>query len=92
MSEDSCPPPPVPLATWNPARGVWETQQASLLCAHSVSYLDPWPTSGSTHDGACFAPPISEPRITEHGSSSPLGHPGGPPLLKTPTSNLATNG
>ncbi len=92
MSEDSCPPPPVPLATWNPARGVWETAQASLLCEHSVPYSAPWPTSGSMHAGACFAPPTSEPPITEHGFSSSLGHPDGLPLLKTPTSNLATNG
>ncbi|MFI0155758.1 hypothetical protein [Streptomyces lydicus] len=49
------------LATWNPARGVWETPQPSLLGAHSVPYSAPWPTSGSMHAGACFAPPISEP-------------------------------
>ncbi len=92
MSEDSSPPPPVPLATWNPACGVWETPQASLLCAHSVPYSAPWPTSGSMRAGACFAPLKSEPRTAVSASSSPPGPPGGPPLLKTPTSNLATNG
>lgn len=92
MSEGSSPPPPVPLATWNPARGVWETPQASLLCAHSVPYSAPWPTSGSMHAGVCSAPPTSEPRTAESESSSPPGHPRGSPLLKTPTSNLGANG
>ncbi|WP_371126755.1 DNA cytosine methyltransferase [Streptomyces sp. 2314.4] len=81
-----------PLATWNPAIGVWETPQASLLCEHSVPYSAPWPTSGSMHAGACFAPPTPAPRTDENGSSSPPGPHGGPLLLKTPTSNLATNG
>lgn len=65
MSEGSSPRPPVPLATWNSARGVWETPQASLLCAHSVPYSAPWPTSGSMRAGVCFAPPTSEPRTAE---------------------------
>lgn len=92
MSAGSSPRPPVPLATWNSARGVWETPQVSLLCAHSVPYSAPWPTSGSMRAGACFAPLTSEPRTAESGSSSPPGHPSGSPLLKTPTSNLATIG
>lgn len=92
MSEGSSPRPPVPLATWNSARGVWETPQASLLCAHSVPYSAPWPTSGSMRAGACFAPPTSEPLTAESGSSSPPGHPDGSPLLKTPTSNLGASG
>ncbi|MGW1611668.1 hypothetical protein ACWCQZ_19990 [Streptomyces sp. NPDC002285] len=88
----SSPRPPVPLATWNSARGVWETPQASLLCAHSVPYSAPWPTSGSMHAGVCFAPLTSEPRTAANGSSSPPGPPDGSPLLKTPTSNLGANG
>lgn len=92
MSAGFSPRPPVPLATWNSARGVWETPQVSLLCEHSVPYSAPWPTSGSMRAGACFAPQTSEPRTVESGSSSLPGPPGGSPLLKTPTSNLATNG
>lgn len=83
-------PPPVPLATWNPARGVWETPQVSLLCGHSVPYSDPWPTSGTTRSGSCFAPPMSGPRTAASGPSSPHGPPG--TLLKTPTSNIGKNG
>lgn len=90
MCAASSPPPPVPLATWNPARGVWETPQVSLLCGHSVPYSDPWPTSGTTRNGSCFAPPMSEPRT---GASGPSSRPGPPEtLLKTPTSNIGRNG
>jgi hypothetical protein len=90
MSEDSSPPPPTPLATWNPARGVWETNQPSLLCGHSAPYSAPWPTSGTTHAGSCYAPPTSEHPTTGLASSLP---PGPPKLLfKTPTSNLGRNG
>lgn len=92
MSGGSSLRPPVPLATWNSARGVWETPQASLLCAHSVPYSAPWPTSGSMRAGVCFAPLTSEPRTVENGSSSPPGPPDGSPLLKTPISNLGANG
>ncbi len=90
MCAASSPPPPVPLATWNPARGVWETPQVSLLCGHSVPYSDPWPTSGTTRSGSCFAPPTSGPRTAASGPSSPPGPPG--TLLKTPTSNIGKNG
>ena len=54
--------PPASLATWNSARGVWETTQPSLLCGHLAPYSDPWPTSGTTHGGSCFALPTSEHR------------------------------
>jgi hypothetical protein len=90
MSAASSPPPPVPLATWNSARGVWETPQASLLCGHSVPYSDPWPTSGTTRSGSCYAPPTSEHRTAASGPSSPPGPPD--TLLKTPTSNIGKNG
>ncbi|GAA2563957.1 hypothetical protein GCM10010295_62620 [Streptomyces intermedius] len=90
MCAASSPPPPVPLATWNPARGVWETPQVSLLCGHSVPYSDPWPTSGTTRSGSCFAPPTSGPHTAASGPSSPHGPPG--TLLKTPTSNIGKNG
>lgn len=90
MCAASSPRPPVPLATWNPARGVWETPQVSLLCGHSVPYSDPWPNSGTTRSGSCFAPPTSEPRT---GASGPSWRPGPPEtLLKTPTSNIGRNG
>lgn len=90
MCAASSPRPPVPLATWNSARGVWETVQPSLLCGHLVPYSDPWPTCGTTLDGSCFAPPTSGPLTGGSGSSSPLGPPEA--LLKTPTSNIARNG
>jgi hypothetical protein len=90
MSEDSSPHAPVPLATWNSARGVWETTQPSLLCGHLVPYSAPWPTSGTTRGGSCYAPPTSEPLTGASGPSWPPGPPD--PLLKTPTSNIGSNG
>lgn len=90
MSAASSPHPPVPLATWNSARGVWETPQTSVLCGHSAPYSAPWPTSGTTRNGSCFAPPTSEHPTAASASSSPPGPPG--TLLKTPTSNIAKNG
>ena len=43
-----------PIATWNPARGVWETNQLNLLCGHSALWQAPWPTSGMTVNGQAF--------------------------------------
>lgn len=90
MCAASSRPLPVPLATWNPARGVWETPQVSLLCGHLVPYSAPWPTSGTTRSGSCFVPPTSGPRTDASGRFSPPGPP--TTLLKTPTSNIGKNG
>jgi len=107
--------PRQPTATWNSARGVWETQEASILCGHWVPYAETWPTEGTTLGGRVYAPPTSEPHTAGRGSSSPPGPPPvnlptpkardakGPDamrqdlghtvtLLKTPTSNLGSNG
>lgn len=35
-----------PMATWNTARGVWETDRGSLLCEHLEPFSEVWPTSG----------------------------------------------
>ncbi|MFE7216334.1 hypothetical protein ACFU93_42095 [Streptomyces sp. NPDC057611] len=78
------------LATWNSARGVWETTQPSLLCGHLVPYSAPSPISGTTQGGSCFVPLTSEPPIVASGPSSPPGPPSA--LLKTPTSNIGKNG
>lgn len=43
-----------PIATWNTARGVWETNQLNLLCGHSGLWQAPWPTSGMTVNGQVF--------------------------------------
>ena len=86
MSEVSSPHAPVPLATWNSARGVWETTQPSLLCGHLVPFSAVWPTSGTTRAGSCFAPATSEPPTVASAPSSP---PGPPPGLPTPTARAA---
>jgi len=80
---------PKPTATWNPARGVWETSaESDALCGHSVPFLQTWPASGSMRNGSVWTPPTSAPRTSAAGSSSPPGL----PLFKTPTSQLAVNG
>ena len=43
-----------PIATWNPARGVWETSQVNLLCGHSALWQEVWPTSGMTVNGRVY--------------------------------------
>jgi hypothetical protein len=70
---------PTPLATWNPARGVWETEQASLLCAHWVPFSQTWPNWGTTRAGTAYAQPMWEHLTADSGSSSSPGL-----LLNTP--------
>lgn len=74
---------PQPIATWNPARGVWETDRTSLLCGHSEPYSPTWPTSGTTRHGVAYPLPPWEPRTPATASSS---------LLPTPQANLGSNG
>jgi hypothetical protein len=44
-----------PIATWNPARGVWETGGGNLFCEHLEPFSETWPISGTTQDGKVFA-------------------------------------
>ena len=60
---------PQPIAQWNPARDVWETDQL-LICGHSDVFSETFPTSGMTRSGTAFALPTSEPRTDGSGSSS----------------------
>ncbi len=74
------------LATWNRARGVWETT-ALALCGHSEPYWATWPTSGTTRAGTAYALPMSAPRTDVSGCSSLPG------LLPTPnTHNFKESG
>lgn len=59
-----------PIATWNPARGVWETSQTSLYCEHTAPFLETWPTSGMTRDGLAFELPTPALPTDDSGSSS----------------------
>lgn len=68
---------PEPTATWNPARGAWETSTANLLCGHWELYLATWPASGSMRSGTAFPPPRSAAPTSASGSSSS-------PALPTP--------
>ena len=75
----------MPLATWSPARGVWETTRVAL-CGHSAVFSETWPTSGSMRAGVAYGPPALELPTDGSGSSSPPG------LLVTPTAQLGING
>jgi hypothetical protein len=71
-----------PTATWNPARGVWETSQTNLFCEHWVPYSETWPTSGMTRSGAVYPLPPWVPLTSDSEcSSSPTT------LLPTPTAS-----
>lgn len=87
-------PEPTPFATWNPARGVWESHPLHPVCGHWACYSQTWPTSGTTRTGRAYAPLTSAPRTAGNAYSSPPGpqHPHDEPLLKTPTANLGSNG
>lgn len=50
------------IATWNPARTVWETTQANLTCGHLGLFSATLPTSGMTQGGRLFELPKREPR------------------------------
>ena len=67
--------PPALTATFNPARGVWETPQVNMLCGHSAPYSRTWPASGSMRNGSVSGPPTSEPPTSAPGSSSSPGLP-----------------
>lgn len=72
---------PKPIATWNRARDVWETDQASI-CGHWAAFSETWPISGMTHSGAAYELPTSAPRTDDSASS----------LLPTPESADASGG
>lgn len=79
---------PEPIATWNPARGVWVTAQASLICGHSVAYSATWPRSGLMLSGQLFQPPGTAARTFASGDSSSPGT----VLFPTPDASAGTRG
>ena len=78
---------PKPIATWNPARDVWETPQTEgLFCEHLDVYSETFPTSGMTANGEAYALPTWEPRTA--GSESSYSPPSA--LLMTPVAAEGT--
>ena len=59
---------PKPIARWNPARDVWETDQA-CICGHSDVFSGTWPASGMTVAGMAYELPTSVPRMDGSGCS-----------------------
>lgn len=68
---------PKRIATWNPARGVWETTQGSF-CGHWEPFSETWPAWGMTRSGVAYELPTSVPLMADSESSSSPG------LLGTP--------
>lgn len=66
---------PEPIATWNPARGVWERPETNILCEHSALYSETWPTSGMTRGGRLYPLPTPGHRTDASESSSLLPTP-----------------
>lgn len=71
---------PQPIATWNSARDVWETEQGNLFCEHLAVYSETFPTSGMWVGGTAYALPMSAPRMDGSACSS---------LLRTPQASEA---
>ena len=57
------------LATWNPERDVWETDQGDLISGHLAVFSETWPTSGSMRNGTAFPRPTLEPATDDSGCS-----------------------
>lgn len=69
---------PEPIATWNSARGAWETAELSMLCGHSVLFSETFPTSGTWDATGLYPLPTRGHRTVASGFSSLHG------LLPTP--------
>lgn len=78
-----------PIAKWNPARDLWETNQMDLLSGHSAVYSATWPTSGMTLTGVAYQlPPLEHHTTAIEYSSSPATQ----KLLPTPQAIEGKNG
>ena len=57
------------LATWNPERDVWETDQGDLISEHLAVFSETWPTSGSMRSGSVYARPTWVPATDDSACS-----------------------
>ena len=57
------------VASWNPERDVWETDQGDLISGHLAVFSETWPTSGMTRSGTAYALPTSEPATDDSACS-----------------------
>jgi hypothetical protein len=77
---------PVPFAVWEPALGVWRTNQPDLL-ARWERYCQIWPACGTTRDGSAYRLPAWALRISGGGFSFSRGR-----LFRTPTASDGARG
>ena len=57
------------LATWNPERDVWETDQGDLISGHLAVFSETWPTLGSMRNGTVYARPTWVPATDDSACS-----------------------
>ncbi|MGB4780037.1 hypothetical protein [Microbacterium sp.] len=75
-----------PLATWNPIRGIWETNQLDLF-GRQAPCSAIWWTSGMTRNGSVYPlPPSVHHILGSESSSSPSA------LFRTPLASDAARG
>ena len=77
-----------PFATWNPARGVWETSQLDLF-GQPAPYSAIWPTCGWMRNGSAYQLPLSA--LLTPGSAS-SSSPTAKTLFRTPLATDSTRG
>jgi len=66
---------PQPIATWNPARQLWELEDVCLFSEQQEPFSETWPTSGMTRNGQLL--PLET-------LAHPIGGSGCSSLLPTP--------
>ena len=66
---------PTHLASWNPSRDIWETDQVDLFSGLPDVYSETWPASGLTQNGRLYELPTLGRHTSGPGCS----------LLPTPT-------
>ena len=57
------------LATWNPERDVWETDQGDLISGHLAVFSETWPTSVSMRKSSVYARPTWVPATDDSACS-----------------------
>lgn len=83
---------PQPIASWNPARDVWERPDSmGLLCEHLAVFSETFPTSGMTRGGTAYALPTWAQHTTDSASSSSPSVPT-PPVADAMGGHLTRSG
>ena len=80
---------PKHIATWNPKRELWETDEVDLFSERQAPFSETWPTSGMTRSGQLLPLPMLAPPTAENGSLLLLPSPVAQQSGSTPEEHLA---